>query len=462
MRATTEPLDGNKIRLSVEIDEPEVDRALDGTIRDLARQARVPGFRPGKVPRPVLEARMGGAAALRSEALREIVPEFYAKAVVEAEVDPIAPPEIDVTAGEEEGAVSFDAVVEVRPTVGIPGYGGLQVTVPSPVVTDAEVDARLDVLRETEAELVAVDRPAVDGDHVTIDLHGRGPADEAVVDLDDYLYEVGSGRLLPELDVQLRGARVGDALAFAATPPGGTAPSDGEGVSFRVLVKEVKEKKLPDLTDEWAAESSELATVAELRDDLRGRLGRAKALQVRLVRQERALEALAGLVDDEEVPGVLVDEELRQRVHDLSHRLEEQRVGLEAYLEATGQTGDELVARFRADAHRAVKVDLALRSLATAEDLEVDDDELEAELDTMATRLEVTPADLRRQLERAGRTAAVRSEQRKGKALTWLLDHVAMVDEEGNEVTAEDVDRAAGDDGTGEAAGAREAEGTEG
>ncbi|MGH9090295.1 MAG: trigger factor [Acidimicrobiales bacterium] len=451
MRTTAEPVEGNKIRLSVEIDEPEIDKALDETVRTLSRQARVPGFRPGHVPRQVLEARMGGAAALRAEALREALPDFYAKAVAETDLDPIAPPEIDITDGEEQGPVAFDAVVEVRPRVGIPGYAGLQVTVGSPRVTDAEVDAQVDVVRETDAELVDVSRPALDGDNVTVDLHGTAPGGESVADLEDLLYEVGSGRVVAGLDAQLRGAKVGDVLAFeaAAGEPAGS-------VSFRVLVKEVKEKRLPEPTDEWAAESSEFATVDELRDDIRSRLARVKALQATVARREGALAALAGLVDDDEVPEVLVEEELRERVQSLSHRLEEQRIGLDQFLEATGRTGDQLVAQVREDARSAVKADLALRALAEAEALEVTDDELATELEAMADRMNMEADALRRQLDRAGRTAAVRSEQRKAKALTWLLDHVAMVDADGNEITADELESETvdqGAEGTGAAAG---------
>jgi trigger factor len=432
MRATAEPVEGNKIRLSVEVDEPEFDKVLDETVRSISRQARVPGFRPGHVPRQVLEARMGGAGALRAEALREALPDFYAKAVAETQVDPIAPPEIDITGGEEEGPVAFDAVVEIRPTVGIPGYAGLQITVPSPQVTEDEVDTRVDALRETDAELVEVGRPAVDGDHVTIDIHGDGGE---AVDLTDYLYEVGSGTVAPELDAKLRGAKVGDVLAIEATPAGAPGP-----VALRVLVKEIKEKKLPALTDEWVAESSEFSTVSELRDDMRSRLVQVKALQADLARRENVLEALASLVDDDEVPAVLVDDEVQERVHSLSHRLEEQNIGLEQFLAASGRTGDELVAQVRTDAQRSVKIDLALRALADAEALEVSDDEFETELAAMAERMNMEPGGLRRQLDRAGRTAEVRSEQRKAKALTWLLDRVAMVDENGNEITAEDLE----------------------
>src|SRR5580700_4983370 len=156
MRATTEAVEGSKVRLSVEVDEAEFERALNDTVRKLSKEMRVPGFRPGKVPRQVLEARMGGAGSLRSEALREALPEFYARAIAETEVDPIAPPDIDITAGEESGGIEFDAVVQVRPSVAIPGYAGLQVTVPTLKVPDDQVDAQVDRLREHDGELVEV------------------------------------------------------------------------------------------------------------------------------------------------------------------------------------------------------------------------------------------------------------------------------------------------------------------
>src|SRR5580698_7687795 len=207
MRATTEPLEGNLVRLSVEIDEPEFDKALVDVVKTLSSQIRVPGFRPGKVPRKVLEARMGGAGALRAEALREALPDFYAQAVVDTELDPIAQPEIDITGGEQSGAVSFDAVVQVRPLVSIPGYDGLQVTLPGLGVSDEEVDRQVDRLRENDAELEPVGRPAIDGDLVTIDLHGSDERGAEVVGVDDYLYEVGSGTITRELDEELRGAK---------------------------------------------------------------------------------------------------------------------------------------------------------------------------------------------------------------------------------------------------------------
>jgi trigger factor len=435
MRATTEPLEGNLVRLSVEIDEPEFDRALVGVVKTLASQIRVPGFRPGKVPRKVLEARMGGAGALRAEALRESLPDFYARAVVDSEIDPIASPEIDITAGEESGGVSFDAVVQVRPVVSIPGYDGLQVTLPGLVVSDEDIDGQVDRLRENDAELESVGRPAIDGDLVSIDLHGNDASDAEVVGIDDYLYEVGSGTITPELDVELRGAKTGAILAFTSPAPG----NENEIISFRVLVKDVKVKKLPEPTDEWAAESSEFATVAELRADISERMARVKLVQSQMALREKTVEAVAGLVDDGDVPEVLVDGEVNERLHDLQHRLEAQKLGLGEYLQATGRTPDDLLAAVRVDAQRAVKADLALRALAEAEELTVTDDELEAEIASMAQRMETSPAELRRQLDTAGRTGAVRSELRKSKALQWLLDHVELFDEEGNPMSRDDL-----------------------
>jgi trigger factor len=435
MRATTEPLEGNLVRLSVEIDEPEFDRALGDVVKTLATQIRVPGFRPGKVPRKVLEARMGGAGALRAEALREALPDFYARAVVDSEIDPIASPEIDIISGEDAGAVSFNAVVQVRPLVSIPGYVGLQVTLPGLAVTEEDVARQVDRLRENDAELEVVARPAIDGDLVTIDLHGNDESDAEVVGVDDYLYEVGSGTVTRELDEALRGGKGGDILAFTSPAPG----DEDEVISFRVLIKDVKVKKLPEPTDEWAAESSEFSTVAELRADITDRIARVKLVQSQMALREKTVEAVAELVDDDDVPEVLVDAEVNERLHDLQHRLEAQKLGLGEYLQATGRTPDDLVSAVRTEAHRAVKADLALRALAEAEELTLSEEELDAEIITMAQRMETTPAELRRQLDTAGRTGAVRSELRKGKALQWLLDHVELFDEEGNPMSRDDL-----------------------
>jgi trigger factor len=430
MRATAAPVEGNRVRLSVEIDESEVDEALNSTVRRLSRDVRIPGFRPGKVPRPVLEARLGGAEALRQQAISDALPDLYARAVVDTEVDPISQPEIDITSGEETGPVTFDAVVEVRPVVSIAGYPGLRVTVPGIDVTDEEVDAQIDRVREQSGELEVVSRPAGDGDFMTIDLHGTRSAGDDI-DVEDYMYEVGSGSDIPGLDDQLRGSKVGDILQFHAALPG---PDDSEqDTSFRILVKETKEKRLPEATDAWAAEASEFETVAALRDDLAAKLRQIKVMQAQMALRSNTLEALVELVEDEP-PESLVEAEVRERLHDLGHRLEQRRISLDQFLAASGRDQAGLLAELQEEAARAVRADLALRALADAENIEVTDEDLDATVADMADQAGTTGADLRRRLDRAGRLPAVRSDQRKAKALEWLLDNVELVDEEGKPV----------------------------
>ena len=431
MRSTVEPLEGNKVKLSVEVDEQEFDKAIDAAFRKIAREVRIPGFRPGKAPRRLLEQRLGGDVA-RQEALRDALPTYYAQAVRENDVDVIAPPTIDITAGEEGGAVAFDAVVEVRPRITVPGYAGLQVTIPNPEVTDEEIDRQIDRLRNNFAELEPVDRPAQNGDHVTIDLTGsRAKGGDPIEGLTatDFLYEVGSGSVLDELDEQIRAAKVGDILDFTAT-----VPSAGEEpVYFRVLVKEIKEKLLPDVTDEWASDASEFDTVEELRDDIRTRLGAVKKLQAQMALRDAVIEELVKLVE-EEPPEALVGAELERRIHDFGHRLEHQGVDLAQYLEATGTTQEDVISQLRQTAVSAVKADLALRAVAEAEAIEVTDDDVEREVARLAERTGQKPQKVRQQLDRAEQLPAVRSDVGKGKALEWLVEHVELVDEAGNTI----------------------------
>jgi trigger factor len=424
MKAVVEPLEGNKVKLSIEVDEQEFEKDIDAAYRKIAREVRVPGFRPGKAPRRILEARFGKESG-RAEALRDALPSYYTRAVREHEVDVVAAPEIDITSGQEQGAVAFDAVVEVRPQIHVAGYAGLRVIIPSPVVTEEDIDAQIDRLRSNFGELREVGRPAIKGDYLTIDLHGtRGGQPVAGLELSDYLYQLGSGDLLDEVDDHLRGAKVGDILTFDADIPGqGTA-------NVRVLIKDVKEKILPEVTDEWAGEASEFDTVEELRADLRKRAELVKRVQATISLRNATVDAVVELVADDP-PATLVEAEVQRQLHDLGHRLEQQRADIQGYLDATGQTGDQLMETLRQQAIPAVKADLALRAVAEAEGIEPTDDDIDAEIRRMAEAYKMKPAELRRSLERADQMPAVRSDWKKSKAMDWLLDHVEVVDAQG-------------------------------
>ena len=258
MKSTVEALEGNKVKLSVEVDESEFDKAIDVAFKKIAREVRIPGFRPGKAPRKILEARLGPEVG-REQALRDALPEFYVDAVKEHDVDVIAAPEIEITDGQEAGPVSFDAVVEIRPVITVGGYQGLRVELPRPEASEEEIDAQVDRLRQQFAELTAVERPAQDGDHVSIGITGSRDGEVLPgLQADDYLYELGSGAVAAELDDNLRGAKVGDVLEFDAQPD----DPDEDPVQFKVIVKDIKEKVLPTVDDEWANDVSEFETVA--------------------------------------------------------------------------------------------------------------------------------------------------------------------------------------------------------
>jgi trigger factor len=430
MNSTVEALEGNKVKVSVSIDEVEFEKDIDAAFKRIAQEISLPGFRRGKAPRKLLEARLGPGIA-REEALREALPKYYAEAVTEHDVDVIAAPEIEITEGQEEGPIAFDAVGEVRPVVTVAGYDGLRVTMPSPEPSDDEIQSQIDRMRSLDATVEAVERSAEEGDTVVIDIVGTLDGEEQDgLTTDDYSYEVGSGIITPEVDEALRGASAGDELSFDATHPD---EDEERQLHFDITVKEVRAKVLPELTDEWASENSDFDTVEELEADLRHRMVEVRKAQGAHELQEKVGQALAGLVDVE-LPEALVSMELNNRLQDLAMRLQAQGVALEQYLMMTGRSQEQLVDELREAAETSSRVDLGLRAVAAAEAIDCSDEELDAEIESVAERVGEKPAKVRTQLERNDQIPAVRSDITKRKALEWLLDHVEIVDEHGNPV----------------------------
>jgi trigger factor len=435
VKSTVEPLEGNKVKLSVALEDTEFDEALDAAFRRLAAEVRIPGFRPGKAPRRVLEARLGPLVA-RDEALRTALPEYYEQAIREHEVEVIAAPDIDITGGQEEGSVSFDAVVEVRPTVDLSGYQHLRVTVPSPVPSEEDVSNQLDDLRRRFATLETVERPAADGDHVTIDITGS-QAGEALEGLtaQDYDYEVGAGAVVPELDENLRGAKAGDILEFDAPHP----DEEQEPLHVRILVKEVQTPVLPDADDEFAQQASEFETIDALRSEIERNLRIVKAAQSQMLLTERSADALAELVDVE-IPDALVSGEAQDALQNLAMRASAQGLTLEQFLSLTGKTPQEIGDEIRTNAEKAARVDLALRALADAESIEASEEKLAEEFASVAERIQRDPDEIRAEFERSGGMVAVRSDLRKRGALEWLLERVEIVDDDGNPLDRSDLE----------------------
>jgi trigger factor len=432
MEASVTVLENNRVKLTVEVEAAAIEKAIEATAKVFAEDISVKGFRKGKAPRSLIEARIGGAKVLRAEALNSSIPDFYARAVADTMIDPIAQPSIDITAGEDEGDLSFTAEVEVRPELTIAGHQSLTVTLPSINPSDDEIEAQVNRLRDADAELVRVDRGVLDNDVVTLNVLGTDPSDaDNVIDVDDYVYTVGSDALTDGVDQLIIGLKAGETLELIGRGQGGIP------MTWKLDIVAVNERVLPELTDEWAEQNSEYATVDALREGLVNQLTRMKAVEAQMARRDQTLLALANLIAEEDVPEALVQSEIDYRLHDLEHRLASQRLDLETFLRVTNQTTEQLVDVLKEDAKKSVRIDLGLRALAKAESLEPTPEDVEQELAITAESMSVTPDILRANLEETGRKIAFYSEVAKMKASRWLYDNVKYVDGNGAELDKE-------------------------
>jgi trigger factor len=437
MQTSVEETDKHVVRLVVEVAPDEFARDLDKAYRRVASDVRVPGFRKGKVPKRVIDARIGRAHVLE-RFVHDFVPAYYLKAVREHNLAPIAEPEIDLDAIEDGKPLKFTATVEVRPrlTLDPERYRGLHVEAPPTEPRELEIDEYVDRLRERFAELEVVSRPAQKGDFVLADVrahvHDREIAEATRI---GFLSEVGSEELVPDLDKELEGKRKGDILKFNAVLGERFGELAGTEVTFQVLVKEVKTKKLPSADDEFARTASELDTLEELREDIRTKL--------RVLKEAESLATVRDLVlrkaiEDVEVelPERLVDEETERRVQSAKDRVERAGITLEAVLSDKGW--DEL--QFRSDArthaNRALKADLVLEAVARQENIKVEAEDLEREIKALAEASGREVKEVRRILDRSGQVTSLAGDIIRSKALDFLVES-ADVTREGAPATSE-------------------------
>ncbi len=419
----------------VELEEAEFEKDLDAAFSRLAQEVRLPGFRPGKAPRKVLEARIGQGYA-RDEAFREALPGYYSEAVKEHDVDVIAPPEIDITSGQEEGQVVFDAVVEVRPSIEVSGYEDLEIELPKLEVAEEDLDEAVDRMRGQFSDLESVDRAAADGDTVVINIaavHNDEPIPGMTTD--DYNYQVGSGATgIDEFDENLVGASKGDDITFSAAHPD---EEEENPIEFSITVTDVQETILPEPTDEWIKDNSEFETLEELRADYRSKMERSRIAQAQQARQNKLAELISDLVEDDTVPEAMVEGEVENRIQDMAMRLQAQGISFDQYMQFSGQDRDSMLGEIRGQAAISAKLDLALRSIAAKESIETTDEELDEELQEVADRFERSVAEVREELAEAGQLSAVRADLLKTKTLDWLSERAKLVDEDGQTVSAD-------------------------
>jgi trigger factor len=423
METTVEETNRHVVRLSIEVPPEEFSRDLDRAYRKVANQVKIPGFRKGHVPRTIIDARVGRGQVIE-EFLKDSVPAYYLRAVREHELAPISDPEIDDVEIEDGRPLRFTATVEVRPrlTLEPEQYRGIKVDALPTQPTEREIDKYVDALRERFAELEAVPRAARPGDYVLADVHAY-VHDREIPEATriGFLSEVGTEELVPELDKELEGKRKGEILKFNAVLPDRFGPDlAGTEVSFQVLVKEVKAKRLPKADDEFAKTASEFDTLGELREDVRGKLRQLKEAESTATVRDMVLRKLADSVDAD-LPDRLIDEETERRVRRAQDRAEQAGTTLEAALASQGW--DEL--RFRSDARshaiRALSGDLVLEAVARREGMQATAEELEQEMAELAQTTGKDVREVRRILERTGQVASLAGDIIRSKALDLLV-----------------------------------------
>ncbi len=431
MKTDVEELSPTRVRLTIEVPFDELKPNVDRAYREVARQVRVPGFRPGRVPPRVIDQRIGRGAVLE-QAVNDAVPELYGRALEEHDVYALGQPAVEITKLDDGKELAFTAEVDVRPKFDLPGIDGLPVTVDDAEVTPDQVEEYIGSLRERFASLKGTDRPAAEGDFVSIDLSAEidgKPVEDAQAS--GVSYEVGSGQMLDGLDEALSGMSAGETKTFSAELAGGKLA--GQQADVTVTVSSVKVKELPELDDDFAQSASEFDTLGELRAGTRTQLESMRRVGQAGQARERALDALLARVDMP-LPEDLVGREIASRRQSLADRLERSGNTMEEYLEAIGSTAEQLDEQLGQDARRSVKAEFILDKLATQEELGVSQEELAAYVTEQAYRMGVPPDRLAKELAERGQLAAVAADVLRGKALTLLAERAKVTDESGHEV----------------------------
>jgi trigger factor len=456
VKTDVEELSPTRVKLTIEVPFEELKPSLDKAYREVSKQVRIPGFRPGHVPPQIIDQRLGRGAVLE-QAINDAVPQLYGKALEDTDIRALGQPDLEITQLDDGQQLAFTAEVDVRPKFELPDLSAIQVTVENAEVGPDEVEEYIGDLRERFASLKGVDRPAAEGDFVSIDLSasaGGKLVDDAQAS--GISYQVGGGTLLDGLDETLAGMNAGDSTSFTAELAGGDYA--GEQADVSVTVHSVKVKELPELDDEFAQSASEYDTLGEFRAGTRGRLEGVKRFGQVGQARDRALEAVMSRLDIP-LPERLVSSEVEARQRSLDEQLERSGTTKEAYLEARGISELDLDAEINADARRSVKASFVLDEMASTGELRVEQEELNAYIVEQAYRMGVPPDRLAKEIVDRGQLGMAMSEVLRGKALRLLTEQVKVTDEAGRPVDIQAAMAPSDGDGDGEGDGDSGAEG---
>ncbi len=424
MSLQVEKLEKNMAKLTIEAGADELEKAIEKAYQKQKNKISIPGFRKGKVPRQMVE-KMYGKEVFYEDAANELIPDAYDKALDECEEDIVSSPKIEVVQIEAGKPFIFTATVAIKPEVKLGKYKGVKVDKIDTEVTDEEIDAEINKERENNARTIAVeDRPVKDGDMTKLDFEGfvDGEAFEGGKG-EDYPLTIGSGAFIPGFEEQLVGAEIGKEVEVKVTFPEDYQAENlqGKEAVFKCTVKEIKEKELPTLDDEFASEVSEFETMAEYREDVKKNLTEKKEKDAKNAKEEAAIKAV---VEESEmdIPEPMLESQQRQMVDEFAQRITMQGLSMEQYFQFTGTNYQKMVEQVKPQALERIKSRLVLEAVAKAENIEVTEDDYEKELETMAEVYQMEVAKVKdlmgeREKKNIMQDLAVR------KAAEFITDH---------------------------------------
>jgi trigger factor len=432
--STVEQLSPTRVKITVEVPFTELQPSVDKAYRQIASTVNIPGFRKGKVPPMIIDQRFGRGAVLE-QVINDALPGLYSKAVNDNNLRPLASPDVEVTRLEDGDLLEFTAEVDVRPEFDLPHFSTLTATVDAAVSTDEEVEERLEAIRKRFASRTTVERPAANGDVVTLNLvatqNGEGLEDATATDLE---YTVGSGEMLDGLDEAVIGLSAGESATFTSTLVGG--PRQGEEATIEVTLTRVQEEELPELTDDFAQEASEFDTLDEMKADLRADLERVARLQQAARARDAVLEDLLNKVDVE-VPENLRVSDLEARRSNIEQQLQAANLTIEDYLEQSQEaaTPEEFWADLEKRSADALRAQLILDKIADDREIGIDQNDLTQHILRKAQAERTSPQEIANHLqEHPHHIDEYAQEIRRGKALALIVEAATVTDTNGNVV----------------------------
>ena len=400
MSVQVEKLENGMAKLTIETSAERLEEALQNAFTKNKNKISVPGFRKGKVPRQMIE-KMYGPAIFYEDAANELIPEEYEKALDECEEDIVSSPEIDVTQIEKGKPFIFTAVVALKPEVKLGKYKGVKVDKADTAVTDEEVDAQINKERENNARNIEVtDRPVKDGDMTVLDFEGF--VDGVAFDGgkgENYPLTIGSGAFIPGFEEQLVGAEIGKEVEVNVTFPEDYQAEElkGKAAVFKCTIKEIKEKELPELDDEFASEVSDFSTLAEYKADVKGKLEEKKAKEAKDAKEAAVIEAIVK-DSDMQIPDAMLETQQKQMIDEFAQRIQMQGLSIDQYFQFTGSSYDKMLEQVKPQAEKRIKSRLVLEAVVAAEKIEVTDEDYEEELKNMAEAYQMEVGQIKKDI----------------------------------------------------------------